>query len=362
MDDRRFDALTKRLAARVSRRGAIKGLLGLGSAAAVVSVLGETAPTEAQRRPTPTTRPQECPGNQVPCGNACCCPSGSTACGSDCCPNGQAACCDGACCYGTCFDEGICCAPGQRACNGACIPTRMCCADSECVEGRCVNGSCLPYTPTSAPTNTTIPTDTPAPSQTSVPTQTSVPATSTPTPTRTVQPTLTPMCQVDNDCGPRTCGDGGRRVLYGACVSGHCVGTSLICPVATTCVTGQCVAVTATATPTSTPTTTPTSTPPGMWFNAWADKNTPYGQCGLRIRLNGAPPNTPLTFEIRSSAWNLSDTGDGTTDAAGTWTWNSSQSALIYYIWPGGLFWVTVRINGQRVDDTVWVSRNCVAS
>lgn len=90
MDDRRFDALTKRLATRVNRRGAIKGLLGLGGAAAVVSVLGESDSTEAQRRPTPTVvPPPQCPGNRVPCGSGCCCAPGFTTCGAECCPNGR---------------------------------------------------------------------------------------------------------------------------------------------------------------------------------------------------------------------------------------------------------------------------------
>lgn len=203
MDDRRFDALTRALGRGGSRRALLKGLLGLGGITAIGAILRNSAPVEAQRRPTPTPRVPQCPGNQIPCGDGCCCPSGTEECGSACCPTNLAQCCDGACCYGTCFEGGLCCAPGQRACNGYCIPADGCCADSECAAGRCLNYTCVPYTPTSVPTNTPVQTATPT--KTAVPptaTKTQVPPSSTPTktpapptntPTKTaVPPSLTP--------------------------------------------------------------------------------------------------------------------------------------------------------------------------
>ena len=64
MDDRRFDSLVKSLAGGASRRAVLKGLLGLGGAAAVGGTLLE-GPAEAARRPTPTPTPLRCPGNQT---------------------------------------------------------------------------------------------------------------------------------------------------------------------------------------------------------------------------------------------------------------------------------------------------------
>jgi hypothetical protein len=47
MDDRRFDALTRALGQRGSRRTGLKGLLGLGGVAATGAILRDT---EAARR------------------------------------------------------------------------------------------------------------------------------------------------------------------------------------------------------------------------------------------------------------------------------------------------------------------------
>jgi hypothetical protein len=65
VDDRRFDSLAKSLSAGKSRRSVLKGLLGLGGTAVVSGTLVERE-TEAARRPTPTSTPVKCPGNQIP--------------------------------------------------------------------------------------------------------------------------------------------------------------------------------------------------------------------------------------------------------------------------------------------------------
>lgn len=234
MDSRKFDALTRAVASATTRRSLIKGLLGLGSLAAIGSIVREEDPAEAARRPTPTRTPVRCPGQQVPCVTGCCCPSGQTKCGPDCCnttnfpsPDPQhSECCDNACCQGTCIGEEICCPTNNRA--GGQGPLAAVCADGSCCfpPNRCVQGACRPPTPT--PTNTatrtrtntpapptSTPTNTPAP-----PTNTSVPPSHTPTdipapPSNT--PTDIPVCKPnDEPCSSRTeCCSG---LCYGVCV------------------------------------------------------------------------------------------------------------------------------------------------
>ena len=158
MDERRFDALTRRLGQGVSRRSLIKGFLGLAGAA----VAGGQLRAEAARRPTPTPKPVTCPGNQTWNGSACVCPTGATNCGPDCCPVGQAECCDNACCFGRCYGEELCCPSSQEFCpvSGECCPVGwtccpdfgciapgQCCTDSDCVEERCRDFTCVPYAP-----------------------------------------------------------------------------------------------------------------------------------------------------------------------------------------------------------------------
>lgn len=133
MDDRRFDSLAKALAAGKSRRSVLKGLLGLGGAAAVGS-LGMEHDAEAARRPAPTPKPVGCPGSQVWNGSACACEAGIT-CGPECCPEGVATCCDGACCFGECIAEEVCC-PSEQWCadTGECCPVgTVCCGTRGCV-------------------------------------------------------------------------------------------------------------------------------------------------------------------------------------------------------------------------------------
>ena len=154
MDDRRFDSLTKALARGQSRRSLLKGLLGLGGAAAVGGTLLE-GPAEAARRPTPTPKPITCPGNQIPVGGVCTCPGGLSQCnpgtGPACCNSGvdptspgYSECCDNACCNGTCYGEELCCRttsrtgglpPTHKFCDNVCIDLTVagnCCDDGDC--------------------------------------------------------------------------------------------------------------------------------------------------------------------------------------------------------------------------------------
>jgi len=151
MDDRRFDSLTRSLASGSSRRQVLKGLLGLGGAAAAAGSLASEA--DAARRPKPTPVPT-CPGVQTWNGSACVCPGGHTKCGPDCCPDGLAECCDNACCYGTCYGEELCCPSAQEFCpiSGECCPEgSTCCPDYGCLPpeaeccsvGECPDRDCL---------------------------------------------------------------------------------------------------------------------------------------------------------------------------------------------------------------------------
>lgn len=154
MDDRRFDSLTKTLAADGSRRRFLKGLLGLGGAA-VVAGSATTDPAQAARRPTPTPKPVHCPGQQTWNGSACVCPSGRSNCGPDCCnPNGTGAnyseCCDNACCFGTCYGEELCCAYPSVYCaeTGECCPAGgTCCSTVGCITADqcCFDADCQQY-------------------------------------------------------------------------------------------------------------------------------------------------------------------------------------------------------------------------
>lgn len=144
MDGHRFDALVRSFASGASRRGVLKGLLGLGAGAVAGGPLLEG---EAARRPTPTPRPVTCSPPKVASGGQCVCAGGSTPCGPDCCPNGQAECCDNACCYGECFGEELCCPTGRTFCaaSGECCPDGWrCCPDFGCIPpgGCCEIGEC----------------------------------------------------------------------------------------------------------------------------------------------------------------------------------------------------------------------------
>jgi len=158
MEDRKFDELTKRLAAPVSRRTALKAAVvtAVGSAFGLSKLAGaeaQTAPCVGPRavacaagqvcctnpRTTQYGRCMICPPGRTPnsfcqcvCTNSC--PSGQTLNTTNCtcsCPAGQTL-CNGTCCNGTC-------------CNGTCVTTPSCPSgqflDQTCTC-QCVGGVC----------------------------------------------------------------------------------------------------------------------------------------------------------------------------------------------------------------------------
>lgn len=166
MDRSRFDAFTRLLAQDVSRRTALRTLLGLGGVAGASAVLHDT---EAARRgysgppipPRATAIPTATAlsGCRAICLGECCdgdctldgkcCAAGNTVCGYECCPNGTAECCGDHCCYGDCID-GACCAHGQTFCTqGGCCDHpctdggTICCAPQNiCNDSCCSGGYC----------------------------------------------------------------------------------------------------------------------------------------------------------------------------------------------------------------------------
>ncbi len=168
MDDRRFDSLARALARGQSRRGVLKGLLGLGGAALAGGVLLESG-ADAARRPAPAPKPVTCPGRQIPDGGQCVCPPDApNTCGPDCCTGTSSdpyprdsqhtECCDNACCLGTCYGEEQCCPtntlwigshpypPSHKICemnDGArcCSFWDDCCAVDGCCETICTGGA-----------------------------------------------------------------------------------------------------------------------------------------------------------------------------------------------------------------------------
>lgn len=165
MEDRRFDALVKSLAAGTNRRTVLKGLLGLGGAVAASGALLD-GDALAARRPTPTPKPPTCPGQQYWNGTECECPDDAPdACGPDCCTGdviphptpGHSECCDGACCFGTCYGEELCCPtndlgtdlfpliPSHKLCEGpngpyCCETVQHCCLEDGCCDTLCYGG------------------------------------------------------------------------------------------------------------------------------------------------------------------------------------------------------------------------------
>ena len=126
MDDGRFDALTRSLAKRQSRRAMVGGIVGLG-VAALEGRLGSNRNAEAARRPTPTPKPVSCPPLQTRVDGQCVCMDPlEVTCGPDCCPKDISECCDNACCYGSCYGEELCCPPGQVGFEGSCCTPKSC--------------------------------------------------------------------------------------------------------------------------------------------------------------------------------------------------------------------------------------------
>ena len=131
MDDKKFDGLTRLFGSGSSRRSILKGLLGIGGAAATGTVITEKA--DARQLGTRTTYPPPpppvCPSGQQECGGngaAFCCPFGkcNTAGTPDvCCDGPGETFCGTGCCANECTDTGLCCDPGEDACRSICCPT-----------------------------------------------------------------------------------------------------------------------------------------------------------------------------------------------------------------------------------------------
>jgi hypothetical protein len=150
MDGSRFDSIVRSFASAHNRRQVIRGLLGIGSAV----VAGQVGEASAARRPTPPSKPVQCPGIQQPDGDTCICPGDLTKCGPACCET-EAQCCDNACCPtgSICIGEETCCTPvcdgstcGGDGCGGTCSCTEKfeVCCDSGPFAGTCARRTNAP--------------------------------------------------------------------------------------------------------------------------------------------------------------------------------------------------------------------------
>lgn len=148
MDGSHFDALSRHVGHRLTRRGSLSALIGVLAAhlsgheveaapvrGAVCQEFGK--PCRATRR-RPAVR---CCGNATCRQGRCRCSPKQRRCGDRCIP--RSACCrdkdcggDTICRAGTCL-----CPPGLKACNGGCIPVDGCCGGCPAGE-RCGEGSC----------------------------------------------------------------------------------------------------------------------------------------------------------------------------------------------------------------------------
>lgn len=160
MDSRRFDALTRTLAAAGTRRGVMSWLAALpllGSPDTLLDVEARKKRRGKKKKKTCKGKkkcgkkciPQsgccssgECGANGACVNNSCQCNSGFKACNGACIPT--SACCP-ACTGNTVCAAGTCvCAAGFKACNGACIPNGDCCTNEDCPAGRvCSRGDCV---------------------------------------------------------------------------------------------------------------------------------------------------------------------------------------------------------------------------
>jgi hypothetical protein len=147
MEDRTFDALTKKLSAPVSRSTAMKAVLAslvVGS----VGLAGTGAASAAEGRGLGTKchQDKQCrTGYCDPATGTCGCPSGTSLCNGTCtamCPTGQTFGADCTCvcaapvCGGTCCQAGYFCSGGTctcvTPCNGTCCPLGQCCQVRGC--------------------------------------------------------------------------------------------------------------------------------------------------------------------------------------------------------------------------------------
>ena len=178
MDDRRFDALTRSLAAPKTRRGLLGGLLAFAAGALGASAQGCPPGQTANRKgdcscpPGTDACPDGCfnkktdPNNCGGCGRTCI--GGECRKGECRCPSGSVL-CDGVCRAQSSFADdpdncggcGVSCADGN-ACTtdicsgGACqnTPNTAVCTTAEGAAGTCANGGCVASTTT---TTTTLP-------------------------------------------------------------------------------------------------------------------------------------------------------------------------------------------------------------
>lgn len=170
MDADRFDRLTRDLAARFPRRGALRRLGGLAVGALLAARAAEPAAAQTcgpNEKPCTVRRNgktrticlplgQCCP-NERSCNDGTCAGPGACCSGETPCPRGSAgpfvACVVGQCCPdekqcpgGSCVKKVDCC-DGERACtkkvNGK--PRTFCIPDSDCCpnEKRCADGGCV---------------------------------------------------------------------------------------------------------------------------------------------------------------------------------------------------------------------------
>jgi hypothetical protein len=192
VDDRRFDALARGMAAPRTRRDAIRGI---GKAIAVAVGVGGPVVTSFLSQPS----------------NAATCRAGGTTCTLD-----------AICCSGDCGEPD---ARGRRRCT--CETGKTSCGDQCCERGQmCHNGTCLKPSPTpgSTSTPTAMSSKTPTATMTSEPQETP-----TNTPTNTATSTSTPggECEEDDDCGHAEICSQGTCVdpCAGACGDCGCITT-----------------------------------------------------------------------------------------------------------------------------------------
>lgn len=167
MDGNRFDNFTRLLSSGTSRRSILKGLLGLGGAAATGSMLSEnldartigtrpTIPPPTTRPPAPptTTTPAPCPGQEQCPNSTLCCPTGTCARSGN-----QAICCDGTAGHGDTVCGFECCDDPLECCDSECCPSgslcmarvynrsdngyeEHCCPTDLTCDGGCCDGDC----------------------------------------------------------------------------------------------------------------------------------------------------------------------------------------------------------------------------